>query len=305
VNGQRTSLARSRGIALFAVLMLLLLATVLASSAAVLAWSNAADGAQLRSQLEQRANTDSALAYLTLRIRLSETPETLRAGSTLTLGRPWVMQPVSLTLEEESGRIDLNRASDAVLGAYFQSRGATLAVTERWIATLRDWQDADDIARLGGAEFVEYRNARAAAQPRNAAFASVPEVFRLKKMAGIDLACVSEDFTVASFAPEPNAAFLTPGVRRAYAWADKTQWDGRRWALSSAASETSSWVGRVLRVSMRPASERSDEKKDDNVAPSTSFVVRVSSLATDAPQVFRWRDAVTLTTAACASADSP
>lgn len=82
---------------------------------------------------------------------------------------------VRLTIRDEAGRIDLNSAGIPILEALFVGlgygeRASTLA------ATLLDFRDADDNARIMGAERPQYADAGLGWGPKNARLAGVEEL---------------------------------------------------------------------------------------------------------------------------------
>ena len=286
------SSGHQRGIALYATLMMLALATVLASAAALLAHGDAMDVAQFRVRAEQRANLESAWTLVLARIGETQAAEPIAIAQLITIAAPEVDAPVVVDISDESGRIDLNAADDAVLLAYWRARGLTDAQSEQWLDRLRDWQDGDDIARSEGAEFVEYRNAHAEAMPRNARLAAVREFAQILSDAKIDPDCDANSFSVYTGAPEPNVLMATGQVRSMLEWADREQWRGRRWLPDGSVPDpgNAALIGRVLRITLKTGvkpdqlnedngSSMTNDQAADRAQESLERVVRVSGYA--------------------------
>ncbi|MEZ5955585.1 MAG: type II secretion system protein GspK, partial [Hyphomonadaceae bacterium] len=254
--------------------MMLALATVLASAAALLAHGDAMDVAQLRVRVEQRAALESAWTLVLARISETQAADPIAIGQSVRIAPPEVDAAVLVDLADESGRIDLNAADDAVLLAYWRARGLSEAQSEQWLNRLRDWQDGDDIARPDGAEFVEYRNASVQVMPRNARLAAVRELAQILSDTNIDPDCDANSFSVYTGAPEPNVLVATGEVKSMLEWADRQQWRGRRWLPDNSipGSESAALIGRVLRITLKTG-VKPNQLNDDAVASITNTQV--------------------------------
>ena len=82
---------------------------------------------------------------------------------------------ISVSALDESGKIDLNVASDALLKGLLKSAGG-LDETQasRLVDAIGDWKDPDDLRRANGAEAADYRAAGSPYLPANGAFETLP-----------------------------------------------------------------------------------------------------------------------------------
>lgn len=83
---------------------------------------------------------------------------------------------------DESGKIDLNVASDALLQGLFKSTGLGEDGSVALLHGVLDWRDADKLKRLYGAEEDDYRSAGKSYVPSNAPFETVDELARVLGM---------------------------------------------------------------------------------------------------------------------------
>ena len=83
---------------------------------------------------------------------------------------------VRIGIESETGKVDLNNASDALLMRLLEGVGAkglnAASLTDR----IADFRDGDGLRRLNGAEADEYRRAGVPGGPKDAPFAAVEEL---------------------------------------------------------------------------------------------------------------------------------
>jgi general secretion pathway protein K len=87
-----------------------------------------------------------------------------------------------VTLNDESGKIDLNTASDALLMGLFVSTGLGHEASTHLLDAVLDWRDADKLKRLVGAEEDDYRAAGKSYVPSDAPFETVDELQRVLGM---------------------------------------------------------------------------------------------------------------------------
>lgn len=122
---------------------------------------------------------------------------------------------VRVTIQDESGKIDLNTASDDLLKGVLQSSGLPEDASAALADAIADWRDSDKLRRPRGAEAEEYRTAGKSYVPTNALFETVdevqrvlgmtPELFRMlksvltvhSKLAGINTATAAREALLA------------------------------------------------------------------------------------------------------------
>jgi general secretion pathway protein K len=83
---------------------------------------------------------------------------------------------VRIVLRDESGKIDINTAADALLRGLLLSVGLTDEEAAKMLDAILDWRDADSLKRVNGAEENEYRAAGLTYKPANAPFQAIEEL---------------------------------------------------------------------------------------------------------------------------------
>ena len=83
---------------------------------------------------------------------------------------------ISVAIQDELGRIDINQADAPLLAALFRVVGQSIEQGDTLADRIIDWRDPDELRRLHGAEAGEYAAAGFPNRPRNALFQSVDEL---------------------------------------------------------------------------------------------------------------------------------
>lgn len=83
---------------------------------------------------------------------------------------------VKVSVVDESARIDINSANDALLLGLLRRAGLEEAEAARLLDAILDWRDADGLRRPNGAEEPEYTAAGLPGRPANQIFQSVEEL---------------------------------------------------------------------------------------------------------------------------------
>ena len=84
---------------------------------------------------------------------------------------------VVVSIEDETGKIDLNTGSDELLRNLFKSVGLSDDAADGLVDKIGDWRDEDDLRRLHGAEYLdEYRERNFPYGPKNGPFDTVDEL---------------------------------------------------------------------------------------------------------------------------------
>jgi general secretion pathway protein K len=148
-------------------------------------------------------------------------------------GRPQTMAfgdvVLTVTVEDERGRIALNRADEGTLQRLFAAAGADTSRAQALAAAVEDWRDADDEARPGGAEAPDY--APFGIAPRNAhplaiaavsfgGASSVEALERSRELAGQrtafalanDVLLIGRDLTVRVVARSQSGAYVRVAI---------------------------------------------------------------------------------------------
>ena len=83
---------------------------------------------------------------------------------------------VTVSVQDELGRIDLNVAEAGLLSGLLRSSGLDAQAASALTDKILDWREADTGRRLNGANEADYRAAGLSYRPRNGPFQSVEEV---------------------------------------------------------------------------------------------------------------------------------
>jgi general secretion pathway protein K len=98
---------------------------------------------------------------------------------------------------DESGKIDLNTAPDALLkGLLMTAGGLDEPSAAQLVDVIGDWKDPDDLRRPNGAEAADYKAAGAPYLPANSFFETVAELQRVLGMTPALYAKLADNLTV-------------------------------------------------------------------------------------------------------------
>ena len=241
-----------QGIALIAVLWLLASLTMIAVLVSALSLNHLRATQAIGEAIQADSIADSAIRITLLHLAAPQgqgrwaAPESRQIEL---LGRM-----VTLKIDLEGGRLDLNTGNKQLLFALFAANGWSQSEAKAFVARIEDWADADDTTREGGAELHEYLAAGRNYGPRNAPFESVGELRQV--LGGTHVSSdILDSLTVYTHARLPDGPAVTPAVTRALAWANSHQLAGHAWSVSPRSSsgttlgtQTSSAIGQVVRV---------------------------------------------------------
>jgi len=205
--------ARERGVALILVLWLTILLTVIASA---FAYSMRTETLAARNEVslaQARAVADGAVMRMAFELMRPRAPNEMWQAD----GQPHYWDEgdahIAANAIDESGKIDLNSASDALLKGLFQTAGGLDAdAAQGFVDRIDDWKDPDDLRRPNGAEAADYEAAGLAYKPANAPFENVAELQRVLGMTPALYAAVVGNLTVFSKSPGVNPAFASRPV---------------------------------------------------------------------------------------------
>ncbi|MGH8713291.1 MAG: general secretion pathway protein GspK [Casimicrobiaceae bacterium] len=205
--------AAQRGIALVLVLWLTALLTVIAGSFAYAMRNEAQAARNTVSQAQARALADGAVARTVFELMRPRTlPGVWTADGTVHVWDDNGSR-VAASAVDESGKIDLNAATDPLLRGLLQTAGQLDADTaSRFVDVIGDWKDADELRRPNGAEASDYRAAGLTYKPANAAFETVAELQRVLGMTPALYARLAGSLTVHSGAAAINPQFASRTV---------------------------------------------------------------------------------------------
>jgi general secretion pathway protein K len=182
---------------------------------------SAAQDLALRARLDAAADAGLVLAIGSLLAADAGAARGRAAGAAFRPGAPALEEGfegvrLSIAIEDEAGKVDLNRATRRVLQQLFEALGEPAARAEALAAAIEDWRD-DDEEPAGplGAEAPAYRRARQALLPRDGHFQSVDEVRHVLGMSAELFARAAPHLTVHGQREAPDPAVVGPLVQRA------------------------------------------------------------------------------------------
>lgn len=202
-----------RGIALIAVLWVLALLTLMATAVEIVSVTARRASARALESVQAECAADGALRLVihqllrhpTVALADVGTAQSVMAGA----------QPVAVTLQRESGRIDVNDAAPIWLQAVFAGNGWT----EGAAATMRD-----EIVEARGTPRSPSRDGSdSAVVPISRAQTPLASVGALRMLPGGERisAEILDALTVYSHLPEPVRPLATAAVRNAKAWIER------------------------------------------------------------------------------------
>lgn len=129
---------------------------------------------------------------------------------------------VNVMIQDVSGKVDLNAASDALLKGLLKSAGVDDMRSSALLDAILDWRDSDDLRRPSGAEAADYEAAGLKYKPSNAPFETIEELQRVLGMTPQLFAKLADSLTVYSgqagvnpFIASRNVLLAIPGVDEA------------------------------------------------------------------------------------------
>lgn len=235
---------RQRGIALIAVLASLSLLFVLALGVLELTRHRDRLGHRSAQVIVEQERLDSAIRLAILRLTDPNPVNVLTSPLTVEV----LDEQVSVAIEFEASRVDLNFADGELLAAVLGAHGISSHEADRLAARIVDWRDADDDLSPQGAERAEYRAVGVRAGPRNGPFETISE---LRNVLGFgDLSpSVLASFTVYSHAEFPRVAQASDSVTRAVARLNPTAYPANAaLATSDAVLSPAKLAGEAVRL---------------------------------------------------------
>ena len=165
-----------RGVALVVVMWIAILLTVIASSFIYEARTDQLVVRNTISMARAEAIADAAVQRAVFELYRSDNqPDAWRRDGAV---RDWTFEgvPIKIEIRDESGKIDVNTAADALLRGLLLSAGIGAEEAASILDAILDWRDPDMLKRVNGAEEPEYRAARLTYRPANAPFQAIEEL---------------------------------------------------------------------------------------------------------------------------------
>jgi general secretion pathway protein K len=170
------SVRRHSGVALVLVLWVIVLLSVVAASFIVERRTESLVIQNSISMARAEAVADAGVQRAVWELyRTDNAPEAWKRDGTV---QSWSFDgvPVKVEIRDESAKIDINTATDALLHGMFASIGLEEDEAARLTDAVLDWRDADSFKRPNGAEEPEYRAAGLPYKPANAPFQAIEEL---------------------------------------------------------------------------------------------------------------------------------
>ena len=203
---------KQRGIALILVLWIMTLLMLIASSFIYAMRTDVVIVANSVARARLEAVADAAVQRGVFEIfKPPQLPgRWIADGIAQTWGYQGIAVEVSMT--DESGKIDINTAADALLRGLFLAQGLKEDEAASMTDAILDWRDPDSLKRLRGAEEAEYVAAGYTYKPANAAFQSNEELRLVMGMTPELYEKVAPLITIYSRQPGINASIASRGV---------------------------------------------------------------------------------------------
>lgn len=172
---------RTRGFALVIVLWMLAMLAALAMSVAATGRVETQVAATDLASARARALSEAGVHHGIVRLLNQEEPGEVRVD-----GTPYVAAiagaEVSVAIQDEGGRVDLNAAPPPALAGLFAAAGLDESQADALAGAVADYRDANDERHLNGAEAGDVAQAGWPHPPKNAPFDTIAELRRVLGM---------------------------------------------------------------------------------------------------------------------------
>ena len=166
---------KQTGLALVLVLWVLSLLTIMAGSFALSMRREASITAGIKNNAQAMAVAESGIAMAEMMLQNPDPNNRWRAdGSIYEIIAAHAK--VRVRLLSEAGKIDINKADQALLQGLMTDVPGDAEQKSRLVAAILDWRDADDLVHINGAEKKDYQDAGLNYQPRNKPFQTLEEL---------------------------------------------------------------------------------------------------------------------------------
>jgi general secretion pathway protein K len=167
---------RQSGVALVLVLWVITLLAVIAGNFAYSMRGEAQIARNLLSAAQAQAYADAGVQRAWFELMKPPTDVLRWTGDGAVHEYPMAGATVRVSIQDESGKININAAPEPLLHGLFKFVGLNDEVSAALVDAVQDWKDADKLRRLHGAEDHEYRAAGKRSVPSNAPFETVDEL---------------------------------------------------------------------------------------------------------------------------------
>ena len=166
---------KQQGLALVLVLWVLVLMTIMAASFSLSMRRETNLVRNTRTQAQAAALAEAGVNYAIMMSLLPDQLQRWRGD-----GTPYQVPAnggrVTVRIRDETGKVDLNSADEALLSVLVTVTGLDEETSAQLVGAILDWRDKDDSPHMHGAEEAEYKSEDKPYGPRNARFQSVDEL---------------------------------------------------------------------------------------------------------------------------------
>ena len=222
-----------QGAALIIVLWLVVLLTLLATTISAVSVSHRRAAASYATAVENQEAMDSAIRISLLEIIGASEHQRVPVVSSTSLSL--LDKSLSIVIEKESGRIDLNAASEDLLFAAFAANGWQESDAKQMAARIIDWRSNNELTSSGAS--TAFDNSPQSYSPRHGPFETVDEIRQVIGGEKISPSLL-QAFTVYTHGELPSIDSAAAPVVSALQWAESQQLSGRHW-LDSPMEESS------------------------------------------------------------------
>ncbi len=170
-----TGLRKQSGLALVIVIWVISLLTVMAGSFALSMRRETAVVASIRDTAVIQAYAESGVSLAQKMLSVQDKSKRWQANGSIyavTIDG----YPVRIKLLSERGKVDINRADEALLQKLFGSVVDEIGRQQALVSAILDWRDSDDLVHVNGAEKEEYLQAGLNYTPANRDFQQIEEL---------------------------------------------------------------------------------------------------------------------------------
>lgn len=173
---------QQRGIAFIVVIWVMVLLTVLLAGFAVIARTEALQARHLAESTRARYMAEVGISRATWELRNPD-PLTRWAGDGRSYDFEFEGAKISVAIQDESGKVDINAVDGPVLMRFLEGRGVESQRAQHIADAVLDWRDADDLTQPMGAEDADYERE---GYPYGAADNGFQTVGEMQQVMGMD-----------------------------------------------------------------------------------------------------------------------
>lgn len=125
---------------------------------------------------------------------------------------------MSVTIQDELGRVDINQADTPLIAAALRAAGLSPQTASETADKILDWREPGPLKRLNGAKAADYASAEFPHRPRGGAFQSVEELRLVMGVTAQTYARLAPLVTVYSGRPMIDPATAPEALLKALSW---------------------------------------------------------------------------------------